>query len=159
MEAACRATRVLGLQPEQTPIAGEEVPPEAAGPPSPLRQVAVERAVQHLTQHSVLLAAAGQPDVRLAPTECLALGQRCFRELCQLAAALEPACFSCTTLQAGLLQLAQQLLAAAAARDAACSAREVGEQLAAAAAGLPAGQMRAVVLAAIERAGDEAAGC
>jgi hypothetical protein len=168
MEAACRAARALGLQPGLAPIAGEAAlsagAAAAAGPPSALRQVAVERAVQHLTQHSMLLVAAAQPDegnaaqrrpasLQLTPAERLALGLRCFSELSQLAAALQPAGYSCATLQAGLLQLGQQLLREAGAHGAPCTAQEVREKLAAAAAGLPPGQLRSVVLAAIERAG------
>lgn len=180
VEAACRAAQTLVLQSGEAPIAGEQLaavveltaPGAAAGPPpSPLRQVAVERLLQHLTQHCARLAtpvplAAGGQAGALQQHEAQALGLRCFRELCQLAAAVGRAGYDCSTLQAGLLQLAHQLLgrqlAAWAAAEAGTTATpqqqpmlpppQVQRQLAAAAAELPAGRMRDVVLLGIEQA-------
>ena len=137
VEAACRAALALALHPEQAPLATEEGTPsskertassDAAGgaaPPPPLRRAAVERTLQHLTQHCARLVAAATDRaawragaarrpaaagavaeeeeegffLRLGVAEAQALGLRCFRELCQLAAAVQPAGYDCGTLQ------------------------------------------------------------
>ena len=179
VEAACRAALALALQPAQAPVAGEEPAAgevRAAGaPPSALRQVAVERLLQHLTQHCARLAtpspapspaaaggppsAAEGPQLQLGPGDAQALGLRCFRELAQLAAAVYPAGYDCAALQAGLLQLARQLArpgAQEAPHEAPAAAllpaEAVQQQLAAAAALLPEGRLRDVVLLGVERA-------
>lgn len=189
VEATCRAAQMLALQPSQAPIAGEEAPssPTAAvaamapaPSPSALRQAAVERLLQHLTQCCARLAAPAEPSsaalpapaaaavaaagetvpLQLGPAERQALGLRCFRELCQLAAALEPAGYDCGVIQTCLLQLAARQASPegspvdAAARQATPAgllpAQQVHEQLAAAAQALPQGRMREVVLLAVE---------
>jgi hypothetical protein len=167
VEAACRAAKTLALHPEQAPIAGEQpIVEEAAAAaataqPSALRQVAVERVLQHLTQHCVWLASGAQA-ASMAAAEAQALGLRCFRELCQLATTVQPAGFDTATLQAGLLRLAQQLLprqpssgvaAGAAARtgDGQLQAEEVERQALAAAGALPSGRLRDLVLLGIQQ--------
>lgn len=177
VEAACRAAQALALQPQVAAIAGEELAATAgagaAQAPSPLRQAAVERTLQHLTRYCARLAAApavstaatagGRPEegkLALRPAEAQALGLRCFRELCQLAAMVQRAGYDCGTLQAGLVQLVQQLLAlrrVAAADPEAATAQllppqQVAEQLAAAAGGLPEGRLRDLVSLGIQQA-------
>jgi len=150
----------------------------AAGVPSALRAVAVERALQHVVQHCVNLASAGaaavtapaggspadQPGLLLQPAEAQALGLRCTRELCQLVAALQQAGYDCSTAQVGLLQLARQLLAPSAAvaaspaeeaqqaQQALVPPAQVRQQLEAAAAILPQGRARDIVLLGIQQA-------
>ena len=194
VEAACRAVLALALQPGVAAIAGEQVAADepgagstaAAGTPSALRAVAVERAVQHAVQHCVNLASAGaavaasgpssQPGLQLQPAEAQALGLRCTRELCQLAAALDRAGYDCSTVQVGLLQLVQQLLAPPAAGAVAVEAAahpavgaqqaqqaqqqlapqaQVRQQLEAAAASLPEGRLRELLLLGIHQASAE----
>lgn len=185
VEAACRAARVLALQPSNAPLAGEEVPasapatgaPAAAVPPSALRRAAVERVLQHLTQCCARLAAPASPStapptpvaetaageaalLQLGPAERQALALRCFRELCQLAAALEPAGYDCCTLQACLLQVAASQIGRQEGAVRAAEhhsppagllpAQHVQEHLAAEAGALPKGRLREVVLLAVE---------
>ena len=167
VEAACRAAKTLALHPEQAPIAGEQTGVEeasaaATAQPSALRQVAVERVLQHLTQHCVRLASGAQAAAVAAAGEARALGLRCFRELCQLASVVQPAGFDTATLQAGLLRLAQQLLprqpgsgvaagAAATTVEGQLQAEEVERQLSAAAGALPAGRLRDLVRLGIQQ--------
>ncbi|PRW58655.1 thiol-disulfide oxidoreductase [Chlorella sorokiniana] len=118
VEAACRAVLALALQPGLAAIAGQQgpaaeadlAPTAEARPPSALREVAVERALQHVVQHCVNLAAAGaapaagspaapQPALQLQAAEAQALALRCTRELCQLAAAFQRAGYDCSTAQ------------------------------------------------------------
>jgi hypothetical protein len=198
VEAACRAVRTLALRPDQAPIAGEQLPassqpPESAdamaaaraAAPSALRQVAVEHMLRHLVLHSVRLAGSesntagpppllppgGSTPLRLTAAEAQALGLRCFKELCQLVAAVQPAGYDCATLQAGLLRLAQQLLHAPAAnrceleqgrvsrtqQPASIALDRVNRQLESAARLLPEGRLREVALLGIEQAASAAA--
>jgi hypothetical protein len=166
VEAACRAAKTLA-HPEQAPIAGEQTGVEeasaaATAQPSALRQVAVERVLQHLTQHCVRLASGAHAAAVAAAGEARALGLRCFRELCQLAAVVQPAGFDTATLQAGLLRLAQQLLpcqpvsgvaagAAATTVEGQLQAEEVERQLSSAAGTLPAGRLRDLVRLGIQQ--------
>lgn len=197
VEAACRAVLALALQPGVAAIAGEQAAADeegaastaAAGTPSALRAVAVERAVQHAVQHCVNLASASaamaasgpssQPGLQLHPAEAQALGLRCTRELCQLAAALDRAGYDCSTVQVGLLHLVQQLLALLAppaagavavaaaagpavvaqqaqqAQQALAPLAQVQQQLEAAAASLPEGRLRELLLLGIHQASAE----
>lgn len=176
VEAACRAVLALALQPGLAAIAGEQVAaaqPAAAveGAPSAPRAVAVEHALQHVVQHCVNLASAGtagtvgsltaRPGLQLQPAEAQALGLRSTRELCQLAAALQRAGFDCSTVQVGLLQLTRQLLAPPAApvaveaqqqRQQLAPQPQVQQQLEAAAAGLPEGRLRDMLVLGIQQA-------
>ncbi|KAI3433522.1 hypothetical protein D9Q98_003332 [Chlorella vulgaris] len=198
VEAACRAARTLALRPDQAPIAGEQLPASSQPPasadamaaarataPTVLRQVAVEHMLRHLVLHSVRLAGSesntagpppplppgGSPPLRLTAAEAQALGLRCFKELCQLVAALQAAGYNCATPQAGLLRLAQQLLHAPAAnrceleqgrvtrtqQPASIALDHVKRQLEAAARLLPEGRLREVALLGIEQAAGAAA--
>lgn len=143
LEVACRGVHALALQPQVCPIAGEAAAGAASeeeqwdgqrsSGPSALRQVAVERALRHLSAHCRTLtsaagaAAAGsggrvadalasqreQAEPVAAPAGgweaagvTAALAVRCFLELSRLAAALQPF-YGCATLQVCLLHLVQ----------------------------------------------------